>query len=112
MIPKVLFDQTLAQYMPVAFARMAVDCSTCWDPNDTSPPVPLLKPFQLVGSSVGSPRLSQDSILLFAICWEKEKYETKRVLIVILNFIIVSLGLNKYTKNGLEKPPEIPRRIV
>jgi hypothetical protein len=50
--------------------------------------------------------------LLFAICWEKEKYETKRVLIVILNFIIVSLGLNKYTKNGLEKPPEIPRRIV
>ena len=30
----------------------------------------------------------------------------------MLNFIIVVLGLNKYTKNGLEKPPEFTRRIV
>ena len=30
----------------------------------------------------------------------------------MLNFIIVDLGLNKYSKNGLEKPPEFTRRFV
>ena len=77
-IPSVLLDQIRAQYAPEAFGRIAVDCSTCWEPKDTNPPEPLLNPFQLLGSSVIWPRLSHDSMLPFDICWADEKKDKNK----------------------------------
>ena len=51
MIPKVLLDQILALYVPVAPDLTVLDRSTCLDPNAAKLPVAVLKEDQFVGSS-------------------------------------------------------------
>ena len=66
--PKIVFVQIRAQYCPEAPGRTAVDRCNCCEANEAKLPDAVLKPFQLIGSSVGFPTFSHCSKLLFPIC--------------------------------------------
>ena len=90
--PKTDFEKIRAQYIPEAPERIAVDLKTCCEAKLDKPPLAVLNPFQLVGSSVEAPILSQSSMFEFPICcWannvesEKAIKQKVRVFFIVFN---------------------------
>jgi hypothetical protein len=69
---------------------MAVDLKTCCEAKADKPPLAVLNPFQLVGSSVDAPILSHASMLEFPICcWARSEESEKAMKQKVIVFFII-----------------------